>query len=128
MTYGHPPLPCIPEKNGEHASVLFARKLPIVTNHPGSLKILDILDGPMPPYPQSAREAGKEGNLKLFLTVGQSGEVLGVRVLESVDDAIDEAAVETLRTWKFRISQGEDAGFALTISYRLGCDASDDDH
>lgn len=109
-------------------TVFYDRKLPMTTGHPGELKVLDILEEPMPPYPASAREAGKEGDLKLFLTVDSSGEVIGVHVLRSLDAAIDEAAVETLRKWKFKVSRGETAGFPLTISYRLSCDSNDAKH
>jgi TonB family protein len=123
MTYSLlEPKPCPPGKKGDHAEVSYARKLPMQTEHAGELKIVADKHVPMPPYPEKAREAGVEGDLELFITVAPSGEVVAGRVIKSVDPAIDEAALATVRTWKFKVTRGEPAGFPIKFRYRMTCD------
>ncbi len=89
--------------------------------HPGQLKIVDVLNQPSPPYPQQSRNAGIEGDLELFFTVSPEGDVVGVRVVKSVDPAIDQAAEATVRTWKFKVTRGQQAGFPIKFHYQLSC-------
>lgn len=125
VTYSLEPKPCPPGKKGEHAEVSYAEQLPMKTEHPGELKIVADIHVPLPPYPEEAREAGVEGDLELFITVAPSGEVVGGRVIKSVDAAIDEAALATVRTWKFKVTRGEPAGFPIKFRYRMTCFSSD---
>ena len=125
MKYGLEPKPCPPGVKGTHASVLYAEELPMKTDHPGQLKILSDINTPLPPYPEEARKTGTEGMVELFITVAPSGEVIGARVMKSVDPAIDEAALATVRTWKFKVSRGEQAGFPIKFVYRMECFSSD---
>jgi hypothetical protein len=55
-----------------------------------------------------------------------SGEVVGALVIKPVDPAINEAALATVRTWKFKVTRGEQAGFPIKFLYRLSCDSSVD--
>ena len=126
MNYGLEPKPCPPGQKGKHPEVSYSEKLPMKTEHAGQLKIVSDLNEPLPPYPEEAREAGIEGVLDLFLTVAPSGEVVGARVIKSVDPAIDAAALATVRTWKFKVTRGEQAGFPIKFLYRLTCVSSDD--
>jgi outer membrane biosynthesis protein TonB len=71
------------------------------SEHAGQLKIVADINEPMPPYPEEAREAGKDG-----------------------DPAIDQAALTTVRTWKFKVTRGERAGFAIKLLYRMSCEPS----
>jgi TonB family protein len=123
MTYGLSPKPCPPGKKGERATVFYSEQLPIRTVRAGTLKVLSDIDVPMPPYPEEAREAGIEGDLELLIAVAPSGEVVGARVVESVDRAIDEAALATVRTWRFKVTRGEQDTFRIKISYRMTCDS-----
>jgi len=126
VTYSLEPKPCPPGKKGEHAEVSYGLKLPMQTEHPGELKIVADKHVPMPPYPEKAREEGVEGDLEMFITVAPSGEVVAGRVIKSVDPAIDEAALATVRTWKFKVTRGEPAGFPIKFRYRMTCFSSDD--
>ena len=72
------------------------------------------------------RRIQRKRELELFITVAASGEVVGVRVTKSVDPAIDAAAVATLRTWKFKVTRGEQAGFPIKFLYRMTCFSADD--
>jgi TonB family protein len=93
------------------------------TDHAGALKLVNAVYAPLPPYPESAIDAGVEGALELFITVASSGEVIGAQVVKEVDPAIDEAAIATVRTWKFKVTRGEQAGFPIKFLYRLMCDS-----
>jgi TonB family protein len=123
MRYGYSPAPCPPSKKGDHAEVFYAEKLPMNTGHAGFLKVIGDINQPMPPYPEDARDAGIEGDLELFITVAPGGDVVGARVLKSVDPKIDEAALATVRTWKFKVTRGEQAGFPIKFHYRMTCDS-----
>lgn len=72
------------------------------------------------------RRIQRRRELELFITVAASGEVVGVRVIKSVDPAIDAAAVATVRTWKFKVTRGGQAGFPIKFLYRMTCFSSDD--
>lgn len=125
MKYGLEPKPCPPGKKGNQANVEYAIHPPMKPNHRGELRILDELEAPSPPYPDKAREAGIEGDLELIITVAPSGEVVGARVLKSVDPVIDDAAVATVRRWRFKVSKGEQATFPIKFLYRLTCSPLD---
>jgi len=126
MRYGYSPAPCPPGKKGDRTEVFYAEKLPMNTEHPGFLKVVGDINEPMPPYPEDAGEAGVEGDLELFITVATSGDVVGARVLKSVDPVIDEAALATVRTWRFKVTRGEQAGFPIKLLYRMTCDSLPD--
>jgi TonB family protein len=123
MAYWFSPKPCPPGKKGDGAEVFYAEKLPMKTERAGELKVVRNINEPLPPYPENAREAGIEGDLELFITVAPGGDVVGVRVINSVDPVIDEAAVATVRTWKFKVTRGEQAGFPIKFLYRMTCDS-----
>jgi TonB family protein len=123
MRYGYSPAPCPPSKKGDHAEVFYAEKLPMNTGHAGFVKVMGDINQPMPPYPEDARDAGIEGDLALFITVAPGGDVVGARVLKSLDPKIDEAALATVRTWKFKVTRGEQAGFPIKFHYRMTCDS-----
>jgi TonB family protein len=106
MSYGLSPKPCPPGKKGDRAIVSYAEKLPMKTGRAGELKVVRTINDPLPPYPEHARETGIEGDLELFITVAPGGDVIGARVINSVDPVIDEAALATVRTWKFKVTRG----------------------
>jgi TonB family protein len=55
-----------------------------------------------PRYPELLREAGLEGVVHLALTVGESGEVIAVRVIgPDAPAALVEAAVAAAWRWRF---------------------------
>lgn len=124
MTYGLGPKACTKGQKTNRGTVTFAPKFPAKSDHPGQLKILAEVDAPPPRYPLGAIDAGIEGDLDLFLTVDPGGDVVGARVMKSVDPLIDEAALVTVRTWKFKVTRGEQAGFPITLRYRLDCSGS----
>jgi TonB family protein len=123
IAYGYIPAPCPPGQKAEHAVVTYAEKLPMKSQHAGALNVVSDINVPMPPYPEEARKAGREGDLELIITVSPHGDVVGARVTKSLDPAIDEAALSTVRTWKFRVTRGEQWGFPIKFLYRMTCDS-----
>jgi protein TonB len=56
-----------------------------------------------PNYPEASRRRGEQGLVLVELFVDPSGRVAEVRLLESSGfAALDAAAMETLRDWRFR--------------------------
>ena len=54
-----------------------------------------------PIYPDSARDAGLGGQVKLRATIAVDGTVRDVQVLKSISPEIDNAAMEAVRQWLF---------------------------
>jgi TonB family protein len=54
-----------------------------------------------PMYPESARDAGIGGQVKLKTTIAVDGTVRDVQVVKSVSPEVDNAAIEAVRQWLF---------------------------
>ena len=62
----------------------------------------DYMKNPAPPYPLKARQNGWQGVVVLKVLVSASGQSLQVEVEKSSGyTVLDEAAVNTIKTWKF---------------------------
>ena len=57
---------------------------------------------PDPPYSEEARKAKYQGTVVLYIIVSASGTVTECRVVKPLGLGLDEKAVETVRTWKFK--------------------------
>jgi protein TonB len=56
-----------------------------------------------PNYPEASRRRGEQGVVRVELFVDPAGRVADVRMIESSGfAALDAAAMETLRDWRFR--------------------------
>jgi TonB family protein len=62
----------------------------------------EVINSPVPPYPEQARNAGLEGTVQVVLTVGEDGAPRDVRVTQGLERAIDEGVAATLGQWRFR--------------------------
>jgi periplasmic protein TonB len=75
-------------------------------------------------YSAKARADGVEGRLVLSIKVGADGRVSTVDVQSSVDPALDEAAVEAVKTWRFeparRCGTPVEASYVLARRFELG--------
>lgn len=60
------------------------------------------LYAPNPDYTARARKAGMEGTVGLQMTVTPQGTVDDVKVVKKLDPELDQQALVTVRTWKFR--------------------------
>lgn len=76
------------------------------------------LHNPAPAYPSLARKRGHEGTVLLRVDVTPQGTAAAVNVVESSGyAALDNAAVETVRDWRFL--PAEQNGATTTSSLRL---------
>jgi TonB family protein len=55
-----------------------------------------------PAYPADALRDNVEGTVTLYAVIHIDGTVSGIKVLNSVDPRLDEAAVKALSRWQFR--------------------------
>jgi protein TonB len=53
-------------------------------------------------YPDAARRAGIEGDVRLEIVVSESGEVLEVKVVRAAGNGFDEVAERLVRRFRFR--------------------------
>ena len=88
----------------------------------GDLKIIGKVSQPLPPYPEAARAERRRGQLYLSILVDPDGSVTDVRITKSLDELLDKLAVETVRTWRFKVSSGaKSTNFSVTLSFRIPC-------
>lgn len=86
-------------------------------------------DGPrfvqrvMPRYPDFARRTGREGMVVLRLTIGESGDLQGVDVVEGGGHGFDDAAIAAVRASTFapatRFGQGVACSALLPVRFAL---------
>ncbi|MGB2887989.1 MAG: energy transducer TonB [Candidatus Acidiferrales bacterium] len=85
-----------------------------------AVKIVGEVYQPAPPYPPEVRKAGVEGVLVLSITVDSEGKVTDAQVVKSLGPALDAAALDTVRTWRFKVSpNGKPASFPVRFSFTL---------
>lgn len=56
---------------------------------------------PEPPYTKAARDVKIQGVVVLSLIIGADGAVKDATIIESLDQGLDQNAVNTIKTWKF---------------------------
>ena len=85
---------------------------------------------PQPPYTDVARYAKVEGQVILECVIREDGSVTDVRVLQGLPMGLSAAAVQTVRTWKFRpaIIDGKSSAvhYRLAINFLLRSSESHD--
>jgi protein TonB len=57
---------------------------------------------PEPPYSEEARKAKYQGTVVVLIVVDTQGSVTDARVVKPLGLGLDEKALETVRTWKFK--------------------------
>jgi TonB family protein len=79
-----------------------------------------------PSYPETSRQARKQGTVTLSFTVNKDGSVSGAHVVTGVDNEIDQAAINAVNQWKFDPGtyQGNpvDVELAVKVTFRLTTD------
>jgi len=58
--------------------------------------------GAPPVYTEEARKAGVTGVVILEAIIDERGDIVNTRVLKGLPKGLDEAALETVTTWKFK--------------------------
>jgi TonB family protein len=76
-----------------------------------------------PSYTEEARAARIQGSVVLNVVVGTDGRAQQVSVLRSLDPGLDQKAVETIGTWRFRPGMKDGQPVAvmaqIEVSFRL---------
>ena len=60
---------------------------------------------PEPPYSEQARKAKYQGTVVLWIVVDQEGNVTDAQVVKPLGMGLDQNAVTTVKTWKFKPAQ-----------------------
>jgi TonB family protein len=98
----------------------------------GPLKIFSIGDGvtapvpiskPEPPYTKEAKAAKIQGTVVLWVIVGADGVVKDAGITKALDPGLDQNAVNTIKTWKFKpaMKDGQPVPVRVTVevSFKL---------
>lgn len=111
--------PC-PEGKGSDVGEIIVTIVPSEVGKDGGLKIIGNEYRPLPLYPEAARSQRIRGQLYLDMVVNPDGSVMDVRITKSLDELLDKLALETVRTWRFKVSsRGKPTYFSVTLSFRL---------
>jgi TonB family protein len=57
---------------------------------------------PEPPYTPEAKAAKLQGTVTLWIVIGADGAVTEAKVIRELGKGLDESAVQTVKTWKFK--------------------------
>lgn len=70
-------------------------------------------------YPEEARRAGVEGEVKLLLKIDETGKVIGVKVLKGPGHGLDAAAEKAAWSWRFRpgLADGQPVVTEIPLTY-----------
>jgi len=78
---------------------------------------------PEPAYSEEARRAKFQGKVMLWIIIGAHGNVQSVRVVKPLGMGLDEEAVKTVSTWRFRPSRRQGVPVPVQVqvevSFRL---------
>jgi TonB family protein len=74
---------------------------------------------PMPAYSEEARKAKHQGTVVLWIVVNSDGSVSDVRVVKPLGLGLDEKAVETVKTWKFKPGMRNGAPVPVLMSVEV---------
>ena len=97
---------------------------------PGEVPVMDITENTVPPkalhkpkpkYPERARNAGKEGVVRLLATIGIDGKARDIKVKEGMGYGCDEAAIEALKRSRFSPAEkdGKPVPTRIIFPYRF---------
>jgi TonB family protein len=69
-------------------------------------------------FPESERERSSDASVLLQIAIAESGEVVGVAVLESAGEAFDAAALDAVRRFRFTPARIDGRPIPVKIEYR----------
>ena len=76
-----------------------------------------------PDYTDQAKDAKTEGQVVLAIEVGANGKAHNIQVIRSLDQGLDQNAIEAVRRWKFKpaVKDGEPVTVRanVEVNYRL---------
>jgi TonB family protein len=88
--------------------------IPYSENKSGEkLTIIGEVHRPLPKYPDALRAEGVRGQLYVSMVVNPDGNVSDVEIAKSLGDRLDLLTLQTVQTWKFKVTSGKSASFFL---------------
>jgi TonB family protein len=90
----------------------------------GNVQAARLLQQVKPIYPASAEAAGISGTVLLRAIIGNDGTIMGLTVSSSPDPALSDAAVESVRQWRYQptLLNGQPVEVVTTISVNFRLD------
>jgi TonB family protein len=90
----------------------------------GNVQAARLLQQVKPIYPASAEAAGISGTVLLRAIIGNDGTIMGLTVSSSPDPALSDAAVESVRQWRYQptLLNGQPVEVITTISVNFRLD------
>lgn len=85
------------------------------------------LDTVTPAYPESLRESGQDGEVKITFTVTDKGLVEDPVVMEATAPEFGEAALKVLKEWRFRpaTEDGKPVSMKVTLPFKFSAAPED---
>jgi TonB family protein len=74
---------------------------------------------PDPKFPDLAADAEPYGTVVMLVGVGAKGHVEAVRVLRSDEQAFEQAAVQTVKKWKFKPAEKNGAPVPVQVTVEM---------
>jgi protein TonB len=99
---GVPGMPFDPNGSGSGSGNKIAPPVDEPIRVTGAVTRPVLLDGPQPRYTEMARRAGLQGTVIVEAIIDESGHVTDVRILKALPLGLDQAAVEAVKSWRFR--------------------------
>jgi TonB family protein len=79
----------------------------------------------LPPYPETERKAGVAGSMILSISLGPDGYVKEIHAAKSLSPTLDEAAIDAVRSWRFKKVEGNPENsledLRLRFDFRATC-------
>jgi TonB family protein len=94
-----------------------ARELEAAGIAPGVFTPPRRVKGAAPTFPESAARAGAQGLVRLQCLIRDSGAVEACRTVQSVYPAIDRAAAEAIRRWKYEPARVENEPKSIVAQF-----------
>lgn len=111
--------PATESRDGERQTI--AALGPAAAGGVSSGRMPRLLHAPAPDYPPIARRRGQQGRVLLLVAIDGGGVPVEARLKEGSGHAtLDEAALKTIRAWRFDASDLEKRLVEVPIVFRLG--------
>ncbi len=89
----------------------------------GNVQVANLIRQVKPPYPPQALASDIEGSVILSAVIGTDGSLSSIRVLKSMGQEMDEAAMSAVSQWMYKptLLNGEPAEVStdITVSFNL---------
>jgi TonB family protein len=85
----------------------------------GNVSAPTVIYAPDPEYSEQARKARYQGKVVLWMIISAEGQPRDIRVARSLGMGLDEAAIETVRTWRFKPAMRDGRPVAVQVNVEV---------